>query len=78
MKAIPTELQEKLAEVRSWLFDGDQKEVAKRSRSGEGHVSRVLNGKMNPNKRILDAAIEVMNENKSRFEIGVNPPMKVA
>lgn len=78
MRTIPTELQEKLAEIRSWLFDGDQKVVAKRSRSGEGHVSRVLNGKMNPNKKILDTAIEVMNENKARFEIGVVPPRKVA
>lgn len=68
MKPIPAELEAKIDEVKSWMFDGDQKLVAKKARRDEPWVSRVLNKKVAPDKRILEAAIEVMNENKARFE----------
>lgn len=68
MKPLPPELSGKIDEIRSWLFYGDAKEVAKRARTWETRVSEVLNKKRAPNKMILDAAIEVMNENKRRFE----------
>lgn len=68
MRAMSPELSAKIDEVKQWLFHSDQKEVAKRARAWETRVSEVLNKKRAPNKRILEAAIEVMNENKARFE----------
>lgn len=62
------ELDAKIDEIRNWLFYGDAKEVAKRARTWETRVSEVLNKKRPPSKRILAAAIEVMNENKAQFE----------
>jgi DNA-directed RNA polymerase subunit K/omega len=76
MKALPTELIEKIKEVKSWMFDGDQAEVAKRAKTFETYVSAQLNMRRPPSKKVLDAAIEVMNENKARFEI--NDRMKIA
>jgi tRNA U38,U39,U40 pseudouridine synthase TruA len=70
MKALAPELESKIDEINGWLFHADQKEISKRSRRDEPWVSRVLNKKLPPDKRILDAAIEVMNENKARFECG--------
>lgn len=76
MKTLPAELEAKIDEIRSWMFEGDQKKVANKSGKDEPFVSRVLNKKTGPNKKVLDAGIEVMNENKVRFEI--KPSMKVA
>lgn len=76
MKALSPELEAKIDEVNGWMFYGDQKLVAKKSRMPESRVSEVLNKKRSPNKQILDAAIEVMNENKARFEI--QPKLKIA
>jgi hypothetical protein len=76
MKAIPAELDAKIDEIKSWMLDGDQKEVAKRARTFETRVSQILNKRIAPDKKVLDFAIEVMNENKARFEI--KPSMKVA
>jgi hypothetical protein len=36
----------------------------------------MLNRRRTINKRVLDAAIEVMNDNKARFECGTPPPKK--
>lgn len=68
MKTLPLELEAKIDEINGWLFYGDQKEVAKRARTQESRVSEVLHKKRTPTKKILDAAIEVMNENKARFQ----------
>jgi|GraSoiStandDraft_46_1057282.scaffolds.fasta_scaffold702512_3 hypothetical protein len=76
MKAIPAELEAKIIEVKSWMMDGDQNEVAKRAGVPKSWVSDVLNRKKYPTGKILDAAIKVMNENKRRFEI--NQSMKIA
>lgn len=76
MKSLPTELEAKIDEVKSWMFDGDQKEVARRAGTWESRVSEVLNKKVPPQKKILEKAIEVMEENKSGF--GIAPKMKIA
>jgi hypothetical protein len=76
MRTIPAELEAKIDEIKSWMLDGDQKEVAKRARTFETRVSQILNKRIAPDKKVLDFAIEVMNENKARFEI--KPSMKVA
>jgi predicted transcriptional regulator len=76
MKSLPKELDEKITEIKSWMLDGDQVEVAKRSGVAKSYVSRVLNKHVAPKREVLDAAIEVMNENKARFEI--EPKMKIA
>lgn len=68
MKPISPELEAKIDEIKLWMFDGDQKQVAKRARVSETWVSRVLNKKTGPDKKVLDYAIELMNENKARFE----------
>jgi hypothetical protein len=75
MKPLPPELEAKIDEVKSWMFDGDQKDVAKMAGVAESTVSQMLNKKRVPSKIVLDAGIEVMNKNKARFEI---PTMKVA
>jgi transcriptional regulator with XRE-family HTH domain len=76
MKPIPAELSAKIDEAKSWMFDGDQKEVAKRSGQAESRVSQVLNKRIAPDKSIIKYAVEVMNENKLRFEI--SPIMKAS
>jgi hypothetical protein len=76
MKSIPAELEAKLDEIKSWMFNGDQDEVAKRAKVKKQNVSAQLNKKQVPSKKVLDAAIEVMNENKARFEI--RETMKIA
>ena len=76
MRTMSPELEAKIDEIKTWMFYGDAKEVAKRSQEWGTRVSEVLNKKRVPNKRILDAAIEIMNENKARFECGKT--MKVA
>lgn len=68
MKALPTELKDKLREVHSWMFEGDQDRVAAKSRKTREYVNKVLNQKAF-NASIMEAGIEVMNENKARFEI---------
>lgn len=70
MKSLPPELDAKIDEVKSWLFEGDQIRVAKKSRKSRTWVCKVLNKKAF-NSQIMQAAIEVMNDNKSRFEIHV-------
>lgn len=69
MKPLPPELEAKIDEVKSWMFDGDQDRVAAKSRKSREWVNKVLN-KHTFNAQILEAAIEVMNENKARFECG--------
>jgi hypothetical protein len=76
MKALPKELEERIDEIYSWMFEGDQQRVAKLSGKDAPFVSRVLTKKVSPNKKVLDAGLQVMNENKARFEI--KPSMKVA
>lgn len=75
MKTIPVELEAKIDEVAAWMFEGDRDKVAARSRKSREWVSKVLN-KHAFNAQVLEAAIEVMNENKSRFEC--KPKMQVA
>jgi hypothetical protein len=75
MKPIPAELEAKIDEAKSWMFAGDQMEVARRSRKSEEWVSKVMN-KHAFNEDIVVAAIEVMNENKAKFEIKAE--MKIA
>jgi hypothetical protein len=74
-KEIPQELATKLKEIDSWLFYGDKKKVAKRVGKRADYVGKVIAGEL-INPQIIDVAIEVMNENKARFEI--KPKMKVA
>lgn len=76
MKALPAELEAKIDEIKSWMFDGDQKEVVKRSGVKKQNVCAMLNKRQWPSKKVLDAAIQVMNENKARFE--VRETMKIA
>jgi hypothetical protein len=76
MKALPPELDAKISELKSWMFNGDQDEVAKRAKMPKQNVSAMFNKKMTPSKKFLAAAIEVMNENKAMFEI--NDRMKIA
>jgi hypothetical protein len=76
MKKLSPELEARIDEIYSWMFEGDQKKVAKKARVDEPFVSRVLTKKVFPNKKVLDAAIEVMDENKVRFGCASN--MKVA
>lgn len=76
MKALPSELEAKIDEIRSWMLNGDQAEVAARSGRDEPWVSRVLNKKLPPDEKIITAAIQVMEENKVRF--GITPKMKIS
>ncbi len=76
MKSLPTELEAKIDEVHSWMFYGDVKEVGKRACTWPQRVSAMLNKRIPIDKRVLEVGIEVMNENKSRFEI--EPKMKIA
>jgi hypothetical protein len=78
MKPLPKELDELIDEIHCWMFSGDQKEVAKRARVAESRVSEILNKRIAPNKKVLDAGVEVMNENKARFQVPIKPAMKVA
>jgi hypothetical protein len=78
MKPLAAELEAKIDYVNGWMFSGDQKEVAKRANTWESRVSEVLNKKRAPNKKILEAAIEVMMENKARFQCLDNPLRKVS
>jgi hypothetical protein len=68
MRPLPPELSAKIDEIKSWLFEGDQHEVARRSRKSRVWVNKVLNKKAF-NAKIVEVAIQVMNENKARFEI---------
>lgn len=68
MKPLPPELEAKIDEVKSWMFEGDQDRVAKKAKMTKTWVNMVLN-KRAFNARILVAAIEVMNANKAKFEI---------
>jgi hypothetical protein len=75
MKPLPAELEAKIDETKSWLFDGDQDKVAARCRKSRVFVNRVFN-KRAFSTQVLAAGIEVMNENKVKFEI--QPSMKIA
>jgi hypothetical protein len=68
MRLLPPELEAKIDEVKLWLFEGDQARVAKKSRKSRQWVNAVLN-KHAFNAQILKAAIDVMNDNKAKFEI---------
>ena len=69
MKSLPPELPAKIDEIKLWMFEGDQKEVDRRAKTFETRVSQVLNKRIAPNKTVLEKAIEVMNENRVRFQI---------
>lgn len=45
----------------------------KRARTFETRVSQILNKRVAPNKKVLKYAIQVMNENKARFQTDTNP-----
>lgn len=68
MKPLPAELDAKIDEIKSWLFDGDQQKIAKRAQKTEQTVSRALN-KKHFSPIVIEVAAEVMNENKRLFEI---------
>lgn len=68
LKPLPPELEAKIDEVKQWMFDGDQARVAKKSKKTREWVNKVLN-KHAFNAQILKAAIDVMNDNKAKFEI---------
>lgn len=74
-KTIPTELGEKINEIDSWLFYGDKAVVASRSGKSKTYVGMVF-AKKAFCREVIDAGIEVMNENKARFEI--KPKLKIA
>jgi uncharacterized protein (UPF0179 family) len=76
MENLPVELQAKISEAKSWLFDGDLDKIAKRSNKSKEWACKVMNGHAF-NVHVVEAAIEVMNENKARFQIS-QPSMKVA
>jgi transcriptional regulator with XRE-family HTH domain len=77
MKALPQPLIDTIKEYKSWMFNGDQRDVAKRCGLAESTVSAMFNLKTTPSKEFLDAAKEVRDENVRRWEIQV-PDMKVA
>lgn len=68
MRQIPAELDAKIDEIKSWLFDGDQQKIAKRAQRREETVSRALNKKQF-SPIVIEVAAEVMHENKRLFEI---------
>lgn len=68
MRQIPTELEAKIDEIKSWLFDGDQQKIAIRAGRREETVSRALNKKQF-SPVVIEVAAEVMHENKRLFEI---------
>lgn len=75
MKPLPPELEAHIDEIKSWMFDGDQRQVAKLSNTDEGRVSKILSKKIFPCKKVLIAGTKVMNDNKAMFAI--SPLMKV-
>jgi CRP-like cAMP-binding protein len=76
MKTIPAELSAKIDEIKSWMVvPGDQEKVAAKARTCRETVNRVLNKRAFSDK-VIEAGIEVMNENKRRFEISAS--MRVA
>lgn len=77
MKALAPELEAKIDEVKRWMVsDGDMDRVARLSRKSYRWVNAVLN-KHAFNAEILDAGIQVMEENKARFQIN-NSTLKIA
>ena len=76
MKTIPLELEQKIDEIKSWMFDGDQKRVASIAKVSKQTVSNVLNKRIPPSKKVIEASIKVINENKLAFDI--QPTMKIA
>lgn len=76
MKPLPVELEAKIDEIHSWMFDGDLDRVVSLSRKSKTWVSKVLNKRVTPNADIIEAGVKVMNENKARFEI--RPKLKIA
>lgn len=75
MKQLSPDLEAKIDEIKMWMFEGDQDRVAAKSRKSREWVSKVLN-KHAFNPTIVECAIEVMNENKARFEC--NHKLKIA
>jgi hypothetical protein len=78
MRALPKELESFIIEAHSWMFSGDQQEVAKLCSKSESTVSSMFNLKMTPSKEFLDAAKQVMDKNKRRWDIENESEMKVA
>lgn len=68
MKTLAPELEAKIDEVKLWMLDGDQERVAEKACKSRQWVNRVLN-KHAFNADVLEAAIEVMESNKARFQI---------
>jgi hypothetical protein len=77
MRALAPELEAKIDEVKLWMLDGDQELVAAKSRKSLRWVNAVLN-KHAFNAQILEAAIEVMNENRARFQCTESTLRKVS
>lgn len=75
MRTIPAELEAKIDEVHSWMLDGDLDKVAKMTKKCKEYVCKVLRKKAF-NSEVVIAGIQVMNENKAKFEI--NHSMKIA
>ncbi len=75
MRAIPAELEAKIDEVHSWMLDGDLDKIKNMTRKSKEYVCKVLRKKaFNPD--VVIAGIQVMNENKAKFEI--SQTMKIA
>lgn len=76
MKQIPVELEAKIDEIHSWMFDGDLDRVAELSKKSKDWVCKVLLKRVTPNMAVIQAGVQVMNENKAKLEI--NTSMKIA
>lgn len=73
---IPAELEDKIKEIRQWMIvDGDMDRVAAKARKSRRWTQKVLNGHTF-NAEIVDAGIEIMEENKARFRVQSN--LKIA
>jgi hypothetical protein len=76
MRPLAPELEAKIDEVKLWMLEGDQDRVAAKSRKSREWVNKVLNKKAF-NAQIIESAIEVMEENKARFQCNTSK-MKIA
>lgn len=62
MRALPKELEDQIDKYKLWMFDGDQKRIAKEKKMSETMVSLVLNKKAF-NKDIVEQAREIAIKN---------------